>query len=320
MSKTSSVYSHCRLCPKECLVDRHSGERGFCGQDDHIHIACAGLHTGEEPPVTGTGGSGTVFFSGCTLRCPFCQNCQISLEGIGKSVTESDLAEIFLRLQGLGAENINLVTGTPFVHGVLAALKLSGGLSVPVVWNTSGYEKLSTLEMLYNEIDIFLPDLKTLSPDLAGRLFGAPDYPQVAGEAVLRMVQMKEMVIRNDRLVRGVMVRHLVIPGETPSTREVLKWYSEHLAGRAMMSLLFQYLPPGPRMGTAENSSVPRRRVNREEYEQVISWLDEFEIEDGFCQDLPENSDWKPDFTQADPFPSEFWTPIWHYESGWILR
>jgi len=226
-------YAPCRLCPRACAVDRARGESGVCGETKAVRAACACLHFGEEPPVTGAGGSGTVFFTGCTLRCRACQNCQISREGFGVELSREALAGIFLSLQREGAGNVNAVTGTHFLPDILEAWTSARarGLVIPLVWNSSGYETVEAVRTLAPRVAFFLPDLKTLDPDLADYWFRASDYPRVASEALLAMAEARPLERGPDGTpVRGVIVRHLVLPGRIDATRQVLAWFAERLA------------------------------------------------------------------------------------------
>lgn len=182
-------YEHCTACPKSCGVNRNAGERGFCGETAELRIAWAGLHFGEEPPVSGAGGSGTIFLTGCNLRCVFCQNFQISQEGMGRAVTEQEFIELCLTLQEAGAKNINIVTGSHAVPALGAGLRAAKqhGLTIPVVWNSSAYETAEALESIADTVDGWLPDLKTLNPETSRRVFAAPDYPEQACAAIETM-------------------------------------------------------------------------------------------------------------------------------------
>ena len=335
-------YDCCNLCPRRCGADRTRGRRGFCGQGQALRLAWAGIHCGEEPPVTAQKGSGTVFFTGCTLKCSFCQNHQISHEGLGAEVSTDTLAMIFLDLQKQGAENINLVTATPFIPSIIDSVRLAQkrGLSVPILWNTSGYESGESLELLDSFVDIYLPDLKTLDPVLSDRLFAAPDYPEVARIALIRMTESTEAVFEGDKLQRGVMVRHLVLPGELESTKEVLQWYRENLYGRALLSLMFQYTPvshgqpvpahprPSASFGresggatpSSSNTPIPlsNRRVKRNEYDLVFKWLEELKIEEGFVQEFASDEAWLPDFSRLNPFAADLSRAVWHYHEGFV--
>jgi len=297
-------------------VDRGAGKTGFCGESDAVRVACAVLHFGEEPPITGVGGSGTVFFTGCTLRCAFCQNIQVSRGGVGAAVGVEELAGIFLDLAEAGAENVNVVTGTHFVPSILDALAIARqkGLSIPMVWNSSGYETPQTVERLADSVDIWLPDLKTLDAGLSRSLFRAPDYPERAREAILSMVRLRPQTLREGAdgvsvLSRGVIVRHLVLPGRLEETRAVLRWFAENLAGRALLSLMFQYTPiPG-----TDPQGDFARMLRPEETESVLSMLEELGIEDGFFQEPESDGDWLPDFRRRRPFPSGRSRTVWHH-------
>ena len=325
-----SPYSNCLLCPRRCGTDREEGQLGYCGETAQLRLGFAGIHRGEEPPVTGIGGSGTIFVTGCNLGCIFCQNYQLSSGGrfspgglftqkkIGRVVDSGEFAEICLALQEKGAENINIVTGShaapALVRGLEAARKQ--GLVIPALWNSSGYDGTETLEILKDVIDVYLPDLKTLDTQIAARFFNAPDYPEHAAAAILKMTEHRKLRITPDggKMLSGVMVRHLVIPGFLENTRRVLRWLSENCAGRgdshrqALLSLMTQYTPvyiPGIK------TEIPGRYVSEEEYDAVLSMLEEFGIDDGFCQELVTGSDWLPDFTHPNPFSSELSVPVW---------
>ena len=315
-----TLYNKCGLCPRNCGVDRRQDERGFCGESDRLRIAWAGLHKGEEPPLVGMNGSGTIFFSGCTLKCDSCQNCQISHQALGREVSEAQLRELMLRLQERGAANINLVTASHFAPSVAGCVgeARKQGLSIPVVWNSSGYELLSTLDLLRETVDVYLPDCKTLDKQVSRRLMGAPDYPAVAKPALIKMAEDKPLVVEEGRIRRGVIVRHLVLPDLLEQSREVLEWFAGNLRNRALLSLMFQYTPVGAAGGEhgRKPRQGPRRRVSRREYEEVLTWLEELRIDDGFVQDPAGSDDWLPDFTRRNPFPEGQAVPVWHYETG----
>ena len=323
-------YKNCTLCPRRCGVNRESGGRGYCGETSALRLGFAGVHHGEEPPVRGAGGSGTIFVCGCNLGCVFCQNYQVS-QGkkifeksrisceISRIVDTDEFAEICLNLQENGAENINIVTGShaapSLARGMEAARKQ--GLVIPALWNSSGYDGEETLEILKDFVDVYLPDLKTLDPSIAARFFNAEDYPKHAAQAILKMMELQPPRFGPGRgnsrtsgvMLSGVMIRHLIIPGFLENTRQVLRWYAENCGGRALLSLMTQYTPvriPGV------NTGIPNRFVSQKEYEAVLSLLDEFAIHDGFCQELVTGANWLPDFSQANPFPSKLSVPVWH--------
>jgi putative pyruvate formate lyase activating enzyme len=317
-NRTHDLYAECRLCPRNCGVDRLQGDQGYCGESARMRIAWAGLHRGEEPPLIGKNGSGTIFFSGCTLKCGYCQNCQLSSQGMGRELSGAELQRLMLRLQERGAANINLVTASHFTPSIVESVAgaRTQGLWIPVVWNSSGYENVSTIDMLRKTVDVYLPDCKTLDPEVSRRLMGAADYPAVARAALLKMVEDKPLIIEEEQFHQGVIIRHLVLPGLPAQSREVLEWFAEHGKGRALLSLMFQFTPL--RSGAERNPDHLRRTVNRREYEQVLSWLGELGIEDGYVQDPAGNDDWLPDFTRLNPFPAGQAVPVWHFETGYL--
>ena len=275
---------HCTLCPRACGADRAAGQRGFCGADDTLRVARAALHHWEEPCLSGdpdaATGSGTVFFSGCTLRCCYCQNGRISAGGAGKDITPRRLREIFDELIAQGAHNIELVTATHFLPWILPALEPR--LPVPVVYNCGGYERVETLRALEDRVDIYLPDLKYADGDLAGALSGAPDYFPVACDAIREMFrQTGRPVYDEDGIMqRGVIVRHLVLPGYLDNTRRVLDWLSETFApGDVVVSLMSQYTPPAGMTGRLA------RRVTAAEYRAAVAYMRACGITDGFVQE-----------------------------------
>ena len=307
----SSPYSSCTLCPRNCQVDRTGSETGYCGQSDQIVISTATLHFGEEPPIAGEGGSGTIFFSGCTLRCPFCQNWQVSCGLTGSEITIDLLIEIMLKLQNKGAENINFVTGTHLLPSIKEAVTKAQlrGLIIPLVWNCSGYETLETIDELNTFIDIYIPDYKTSDSNLAERLFQASDYPKIAEHSILKMVENRVLEFTEDgKMKKGVIIRHLALPGELESSRRFFKWYSENLKGKAIISVMIQYTPVKIPWNTVR---IPDRQISQQEYEKLLDYMDEYEIEEGFFQDLETGNDWLPDFNKIQPFPSKQTKVIW---------
>ena len=285
-------YSDCRLCPRQCGVDRTAGQLGFCRMPAGAVAARAAPHYWEEPPVSGSFGSGAVFFSGCTLRCRFCQNAPISAGGFGKALTAAELRGCFERLIDEGCQNINLVTAAHFLPTVIEAL--SPKLPVPVVYNCGGYERVEALRALEGLVDVYLPDYKYADPALAGRLSAAPDYPEVARAAIAEMLrQTGPAALVEGELRRGTLVRHLVLPGHVENSLDAVQWMAEEAAPQgAMVSILGQYCPmPG---------MVPPmdRRVTRDEYAGVLSWARLCGLKDFFYQDLDSaSSEYIPDFS-----------------------
>jgi len=306
-------YKNCLLCPRRCGVDRYK-ERGVCGEGAALRLGFAGIHMGEEPPITGYGGSGTVFVTGCNLGCAFCQNYQISREGMGREVSTGEFAEICLSLAEKGAENINIVTGSHAAPALALGLEAAKkqGLKIPVVWNSSAYDGMESLEILKDHVDVYLPDLKTFDSDFAASFFNAPDYSSCAKEAILKMMEYRKLEFAPGlQLISGVMIRHLVIPGSLEDTRRILQWFAENCKDKALLSLMTQYTPVGS--GSPEHR-IPDRYVSQREYDAVLSMLDEYGIDNGYCQELVTGSDWLPDFTLANPFSSKLSRPLWHWK------
>ena len=275
-------YTHCTLCPRRCGVDRTRGQLGFCKMPGQVHAARAGVHYWEEPVISGSFGSGAVFFSGCTLKCAFCQNYDISQENFGKPLTSAELRAAFERLIDEGVQNINLVTPTHFLPDILPALEPK--LPVPVVYNCGGYESVETLRQLEGKIDVYLPDFKYSDNALAKKLSSAPDYFETASAAILEMYrQVGKPVIEGDEMKRGVLVRHLVLPGCVDNSLGVLDWVAEHFrSGEILFSLMSQYVP----MGRAAEMPPFDRRITELEYDSVLSYMMLLGIEDGYTQDF----------------------------------
>ena len=284
----------CTICPRKCGVDRResgdpAGAKGVCGSPLEPVLARAGLHFWEEPVISGTRGSGTVFFSGCNLRCVYCQNYGISSLHRGRSVTVSRLRGIYDELIERGAHNINLVTPGHYVHAVLESL--SEPLPVPVVYNTNGYDSVETLRKLEGKISIYLPDMKYADSATAKKYSGAGDYFETASAAILEMFrQTGPYEIGEDGLMkRGVIIRHLILPGHVMNSLRVLKWVEKNFRpGDVMFSLMHQYIPCG-RVSETEFPEL-NRRITRAEYRRVESALLETSIEDGYLQEKPSAS------------------------------
>lgn len=288
-------YTSCHLCPRACGVDRTRGQRGFCGMGDGLTAARAALHFWEEPPISGVRGSGAVFFSGCSLGCRFCQNTEISHGKFGAEISTARLREIFENLIDQGAHNINLVTATHFLPSILPAL--TPKLPVPVVYNCGGYESVETLKALEGKVDIYLPDLKYAEEGLAARLSGAPDYFPVACRAIDEMVrQVGPCRFDADGMLKqGVMIRHLILPGQVQNSLKVLDYVADHFPkGTVLLSLMAQYVPSGP----VRNTPPFDRTITEEEYQAVVDWLYMLGLEDGFLQEpAAATEDYLPDFS-----------------------
>jgi len=271
-------YISCTLCPRECGVDREAGELGYCGAPAAALVAKTMLHKWEEPVLAGSGGSGAIFFGGCTLGCRYCQNREISARPVGVPTDSVQLRRMMEELIAQGAENIDLVTPTHYLPTILPALEQK--LPVPVVYNCGGYERVETLKALEGKVDIYLPDLKYADDALALQLSGAKDYFAVATAAIREMVRQTGSVVwEGDKVTRGVIVRHLILPGHIENSLKVLDWLGENFApGEILVSLMRQYTP----MGGMEPPFD--RRVTDEEYDAVLSWMLLNDLE-GFTQD-----------------------------------
>ncbi len=273
------------LCPRKCGADRESGQTGLCHADGKIRVARAALHFWEEPCISGEEGSGTVFFSGCSLNCIFCQNHEISQRKTGEIVSVERLSEIFLELQSQGANNINLVTAEHFVPQVSEALRIAkrDGLKLPIVWNSSGYECVESLQLLTGLVDIYLPDLKYLDPALAEQYSGAADYPAVAKEALKEMVCQQPEPVFDDhgKMMSGVIVRHLLLPGHVNEAKCVVAYLHETYGDQVYISIMNQYTP----MESVKGDPLLSRKVTKREYERLLSYATEIGITQGFYQE-----------------------------------
>lgn len=275
----------CTLCPRMCHVDRSAGQRGFCGMGDVIYGARAALHMWEEPCISGQKGSGAVFFSGCTLRCVFCQNYQIADGSCGKPISTERLTEIFLELQEQGAANINLVTACHFTPMVAEALEHAKeqGLCIPIVYNSSGYERVETLRQLEAAVDVWLPDFKYMDAQLGRKYSSAADYPEVAKRAIKEMVRQAGacQFDADGYIQKGVIVRHLILPGHIKNSKQVLQYLYETYGNQIFISVMNQYTP----MPFVEDIEPLNRRVTKREYERVLDFAIELGIEQGYFQD-----------------------------------
>ena len=271
-------YEFCTLCPRRCGVDRTAGETGFCGCPATAMVAKAMLHKWEEPALAGDGGSGAIFFGGCTLGCAYCQNREISQKPVGKPVDAAQLRKMMEDLIAQGAENIDLVTPTHFLPTIIPAL--SPKLPVPVVYNCGGYERAETIKELDGLVDIYLPDMKYADNALAKALSGAPDYFEIATEAIREMVRQTGPVQwQGDKVVKGVIIRHLILPGQVENSLKVLDWIGETFApGQVLVSLMRQYTPM-PGLPTPYD-----RCITDQEYDAVLSWMYLNDLE-GFTQE-----------------------------------
>ena len=280
-----TMLKECHLCPRNCGVDRLAGQKGFCGVDAGIMVARAALHMWEEPCISGKEGSGAVFFSGCSLGCAFCQNRTISKGQSGKVITVEHLAELFLDLQAQKANNINLVTAGHFLPQVREALILAKeqGLTIPVVYNSSGYEKAEMLRYLEGLVNIYLPDLKYLEADLAGKYSHAKDYPEVAMKALEEMVRQVRTPEFDERgmMKKGVIVRHLLLPGHVRNSKKVLEYLYGTYGDQIYISLMNQYTP----MPAMKDDQQLSRKVTDREYDRLLDHAISFGVTNCFIQE-----------------------------------
>lgn len=293
--------SKCFICPRKCGADR-SVSKGVCGAGDKIKIARAAPHFWEEPCISGYGGSGAVFFSGCNMKCVYCQNYEISSGCFGGEISTERLKEIYKELISEGVHNINLVTPTHFSEEILKTL--NEPLPVPVVYNTSGYDSIGTLRSFEGKIQIYIPDMKYMSASLAQKYSGAPDYPETAEKAIKEMFrQTGEFELDSEGIMKkGVIIRHLMLPGELENTLDVIDWVSSEFDNKVMFSLMSQFTPN-------ENCKYKelQRRVTREEYEKAVDYMYLAGIENGFVQDFSSaTSDYTPSFKLEGVYKSVY--------------
>ncbi len=286
--ENESLYSECRLCPRNCGKNRLSGELGYCSMTAELKVARAALHMWEEPVISGSEGSGTVFFSGCSLRCIYCQNHNIAKGSAGKTISVERLAEIFLELQAKKANNINLVTGTHYVPHITEALDIAkaNGLSIPVLYNTSGYEKAENIKRLDGYIDIYLPDFKYADRDEAKKYSNAPDYMDFAAEAIDEMVHQTGKPEFDDRgiMQKGVIIRHLVIPGNIKNSKKALDFIHDRWGNDVFVSIMKQYTPMPQVNNLPDNYRELKRKLTDGEYNTVVSHAVDIGIRNGFTQ------------------------------------
>jgi putative pyruvate formate lyase activating enzyme len=271
-----AFYRNCTLCPRDCRVDRTKGELGKCRASARVKVSSAFPHFGEEPPLVGTEGSGTIFFAHCGLRCLYCQNHDISFDGTGEEVTDRQLAEVMVRVQKLGCHNINLVTPTHFVPNIVNALTMAVplGLRVPLVYNTGGYDKVEVLRLLDGVVDIYMPDFKYWEADKAGAYSSeAFNYPHYAREAHLEMQRQTGVLELDDRGLarRGLIIRHLVLPNRLAGTREVVRFIARSLSRDSYVNIMRQYRPEHKALTVKELS----RRITDAEYAEALGWARE---------------------------------------------
>lgn len=280
----------CTICPHNCGINRTNNQIGRCKSKDTVKIALYSTHNFEEPCISGKKGSGTVFFSNCNMNCVFCQNYEISQQGKGKEITIEELAEIFIKQQEKDVENINLVTPTSYVPQIIEAIKIARnkGLKLPIVYNTNGYEKVETLEMLEEYVDIYLPDFKYSDNKLAKRLSKVDNYFEIATRALKEMYRQTGKAVFDDRgiMQKGMIIRHLVLPNQILNSRRVLKWINENMHD-VYVSVMAQYFPTYK----AKDIEDINRKLSKEEYEQIENYLYRLDLENGYIQELGEHEE-----------------------------
>lgn len=283
---------HCSICPHKCGINRNKEEVGRCKSKNTVKIALYSIHNFEEPCISGENGSGTIFFSNCTMNCIYCQNYEISQQGVGKEKTIEELANIFLKQQERNVQNVNLVTPTSYVPQIIEAIKIAKkqGFNLPIVYNTNGYENIETIKMLNGYIDIYLPDLKYYYNELGEKYSKIKKYFNIATEAIKEMYNQvgAPVLDENGIMKKGLMIRHLVLPNNIENSKQVLKWIKENLDKKVYVSIMAQYFPT---YKAKENVEL-NRKLSKKEYEEIENYLyDVLELENGYIQELGEHEE-----------------------------
>ena len=293
MNKTNKLelLKKCEICPHKCKVNRLNGKIGRCKSSDKVKIALYSTHNFEEPCISGTNGSGTIFFSNCNLNCIYCQNYEISQLGIGKEFTIEELADIMIKQQEKNVENINLVTPTSFTVQIIEAIKIARkkGLKLPIVYNTNGYENIETIQMLEGFVDIYLPDLKYYYPKLGEKYSNVKNYFEITTKAIKEMIKQvgAPQFDENGLLKKGVIIRHLVLPNHIDNSKKVLKWIKENVDKKAMVSIMAQYFPTYK----AKEDIKLNRKLTKEEYQEISNYIYDIDLENGYIQELGEHEE-----------------------------
>ena len=281
----------CEICPRKCKVNRNNNQIGWCKSTDRVKIGLYSTHNFEEPCISGDKGSGTVFFSNCTMNCIFCQNYEISQLGKGKEISIEELSNIFIMQQEKGVHNINLVTPTSYVYQIIEAIKIAKvkGLNIPIVYNTNGYENIETIKALNGYVDVYLPDLKYAEEKLATEYSGAKNYFEVATKAIKEMIkQVGNIKLNEDGIIqKGVIIRHLVLPNHIENSKKVLLWIKQNLPNDIYVSIMAQYFPT---YKAKENQEL-NRKLTKKEWEQIEKYVEEIDIENGFIQELGDHEE-----------------------------
>ncbi len=287
----------CNVCPRNCNVDRANGKIGYCKCNDKVKVALVSTHDFEEPCISKTNGSGTIFFSNCNLNCMFCQNYEISQLGKGREITIDRLAEIFVEQQRRGVNNINLVTPTMYAYQIIEAIKIARnkGLNIPVIYNSNGYESVQTIKDLNGYIDVYLPDFKYYSDEIAIKYSKAPHYKEIASEAIKEMYNQvgPAQFDENGIIKKGVIIRHLILPNHVQNSKNILKWIKENMPQDVYVSVMAQYFPTYK----AKEDDLLNRKITIKEYRAVENYLYSLELENGYMQDLGKHEEeYVPEF------------------------
>lgn len=281
----------CNICPHKCKVNRLEGKSGRCKCNDKIKIALVSTHMYEEPCISGTNGSGTIFFSNCNLSCKFCQNYEISQLGKGHEITIEELASIMIKQQEAGVHNINLVTPTMYAYQIIEAIKIArkNGLNIPIIYNSNGYENVETIKDLKGYIDVYLPDLKYYSNEIAVKYSKAPNYFEIASKAILEMIsQVGAPKFDEDGMIKkGVMIRHLVLPNHIQNSKNVLKWIKENIPEEIYIDVMAQYFPTYK----AKEDELINRKLTKREYKEIENYFYLLDFKNGYMQELGEHEE-----------------------------
>ena len=284
------ILKECQICPHKCKIDR-TKQIGRCKATDKIKIALYSIHNFEEPCISGTKGSGTIFFSNCNMNCIYCQNYEISQLGKGKEITIHELADIMIKQQEKGVENINLVTPTSYTLQIIEAIKIAKkkGLKIPIVYNTNGYENVETLRLLEGYIDIYLPDLKYYDNEISKKYSKVDNYFEIATKAIKEMYRQvgQPILDKNGIMTKGLMIRHLVLPNNIENSKKILKWIKENLDNNIYVSIMAQYFPTYK----AKETDDLNRKLTNKEYEKIENYLYDLNLENGYIQELGEHEE-----------------------------
>ena len=291
MEKILTNLERCNICPHKCQVNRIKGQVGRCKSGNKVKIALYSIHNFEEPCISGKNGSGTIFFSNCNLNCVFCQNYEISQLGQGKEFEINGLADIMIKEQEKGVENINLVTPTSYIIQIAESIKIAKGkgLKIPIVYNTNSYENIESLKLLDGLVDIYLPDLKYYYNKLGKRYSNVENYFEIATNAILEMYRQvgNVQIDSNGILQKGVVIRHLVLPNHIENSKKVLKWIRENLDNKVFVSIMAQYFPTYK----AKNIEKINRKLTKKEYQEIIEYVDSIGLDNGYVQELGEHEE-----------------------------